>query len=172
MPFFRWGLILLLLPPFLANAQEDAEETSQPWWEYGLHVGAFSADNFSAGFYNGTGDNDINRILENQYYYEEIYQELGQHFSPGELPQQMRYQIAAVPGLHLEYHFSESFSIFARLHYIKLKTSDVFTLKYDSVSYGTFDTYFIGNIYGTEERATSIWGYENICCFGTDFPGI
>lgn len=134
------------------------EEEVQPWWEYGLNIGGYIPDNYGANFYNGTGDNDINRILNNQYRRQDIKRELGdREFSLGELPQNMQYSMALSPGFHIAYHSDSSTSFFINMQYVKLKTSGLFSLE---ITYQdeTFDDFEFFNIYGSEERVNIDFG--------------
>ncbi len=143
-------LILLLTSSMTATSQEEGEHYS--WWEYGINVGGFIPDNYSANFYNGEGDNDITRVLYNDRYDDEISAELGYYnYSLGELPQNMKYSAEVMPGLHVEYHRDSSMSYFVNFQYVKLQTSDVFRIELE-IQDETFDDYVLGDIYGSEER--------------------
>ena len=134
------------------------EEEPEPWWEYGLNVGGYIPDNYAANFYNGAGDNDITRILDNQYRREDIQRELGDNeFMLAELPQNMQYSMAISPGFHIGYHSDSSTSFFLNMQYAKLQTSGVFSLE---IVYQdeTFDDLRFFDIYGTEERVNIDFG--------------
>lgn len=132
------------------SQQEEREPYS--WWEYGINIGGFIPDNYSANFYNGEGDNDITRVLYNDRYDDEISAELGHYnYSLGELPQNMKYSVEVMPGLHVEYHRDSSMSYFVNFQYAKLRTSDVFRIDLE-IQDETFDDYVLGDIYGSEER--------------------
>lgn len=133
-----------------AKAQQEKPERYS-WWEYGINVGAYIPDNYAAGFYNGEGDNDISYILDNQYYREDIEYDLSAVYTDWELPQNMKYDVSTMPGLHLEYHRDSLTSFFVNFQYVKLQTSDVFKLNLLQVDL-TFDNYVLGEIYGEEER--------------------
>lgn len=134
------------------------EEEAQPWWEYGLNVGGYIPDNYAANFYNGTGQNDITRILNNQFRRQDIKRELGdREFSLGGLPNNMQYSMAVSPGFHIEYHSDSSNSFFVNMQYARLETSGVFVL---DIVYQeeTFDNLRFFDIYGSEERVNINFG--------------
>ncbi|HKK68231.1 MAG TPA: hypothetical protein VJ946_08455, partial [Bacteroidales bacterium] len=102
---------LTSLTMFSQPVQDEKEV--QPWWEYGLNVGGYIPDNYGANFYNGTGQNDITRILNIDDYREDIRNDLQVGgFSLGGLPTNMKYSMAISPGFHIEYHNDSSTSFF------------------------------------------------------------
>lgn len=154
-------LVIFLFFAFEAFSQEEKQERHS-WWEYGINVGGFIPDNYSANFYNGDGDNDITRVLCNDRYDEEISAELGYYnYSLGGLPQNMKYSMELMPGLHVEYHRDSSMSYFVNFQYVKLQTSDVFRIDL-KIQDETFDDYVLGDIYGSEERVYIDMGIRKI----------
>lgn len=161
---FKTILAFLLCSTFLnVSAQHDEEETFS-WWEYGLNIGGFIPDNYGANFYNGTGDNDIERVIYNERYEEEIRRELGHYYTLGELPQNMSYGMELMPGLHVEYHPDSSLSYFVNFQYVKLQTSDKFRLDLEFQE-ETFGNYRLGDIYGSEERVYIDMGIRKYISF-------
>jgi|AntRauTorckE6833_2_1112554.scaffolds.fasta_scaffold05655_4 hypothetical protein len=156
----------LLLAALTLHATAQQEEEDYSWWEYGLNIGAYIPDNYAANFYNGSGENDITRILNNEYRREEIERELGDYqYSLGALPQNMQYNVATMPGIHVAYHRDTTTSFFVNMQFVKLQTSDVFRLEleiYDE----TFDDYVLGDIYGTEERVYIDLGLRKVLAPG------
>lgn len=127
-------------------------DTVRPWWEYGVQFGAYIADNNTANFYNGQGVNDITRITDNEHYRDRIRQAIPyEQFQIGELPQNMGYNSASMPGLHLEYHKDSTTGFFINFQYVKLQANGTFKVIDPNDNFG-FEEYILSNIRATEER--------------------
>jgi len=65
------------LPKFPPQ-NEDGEELNLTGWRFGINMGMYFANKQTAGFYNGRPENEnqIQWVLNNKYWYDEIRQEL------------------------------------------------------------------------------------------------
>jgi hypothetical protein len=77
-------LFLLTLSQYFTfnlSAQENVSEMNLTGWRFGINIGVYFANKESAGFYNGRpeNENNIQWVLDNKYWYEEIRQELNSH---------------------------------------------------------------------------------------------
>ena len=151
-------VLILTISGYSQNRYYPEKDSVQPWWEYGVQFGAFLADNYSADFYNGEGVNDITRITE--AYDDEIRNAIQtanpesssfNEFRLGDLPRNMGYNTASMPGLHLEYHSDSTTSFFINFQYIKLRTSGNLIITDPNNDYN-LDNDFMGRIRATEER--------------------
>jgi hypothetical protein len=124
-------------------------------WSFGLNLGAFWANKYQAGFYNGQSGNmdSINLVFGNHYYLQDIKRELNDTFRLMELPTDMRYQPAMLIGFMGKYNMSHNLGIFIQFNYHSLRAKDVFTLALGpQVGYATWDSLLFCPIWGKEER--------------------
>ncbi len=157
-----WGAILLgalLLSAPQAWAQEEdewtEEATGEEWqgWFFGADVGAFFANKHSANYHNGTGQNNVQRILDIPTFYNQIKEVLLFDFEVYEYPQDMRYNLTALIGLHLRHTFSSGTSIISDIGFANMRAVDRFTLILEDPSNPFVDpTLETADIYGEEKR--------------------
>lgn len=64
--------------PTFTEAERNWSEYDLTGWRFGINIGMYFASNYSAQFYSGEpfNENNIDYVLDNQYWYEEIQQEL------------------------------------------------------------------------------------------------
>ncbi|PID95171.1 MAG: hypothetical protein CSA95_01055 [Bacteroidetes bacterium] len=126
------------------------------YWEAGFNFGFLFAGRHTANFYNGTGENNINRILGNFYFREHIVEELDHTYDTTdiELPENMHYKPTMSAGFQGSYYFNNGLAIFLQGTYTRLKTVDVFLLHYNDILFptNTVERYAICPIVGVEER--------------------
>lgn len=122
-------------------------------WSFGLNLGAFWANKYQAGFYNGHSGNmdSINLIFTNHYYLQEIKRELNDTFRLMELPMDMRYQPAMLIGFTVRYSMTHNFGIMLSCNYHSLKAKDVFTMALGPGA-AAFDSLLLCPIWGKEDR--------------------
>jgi hypothetical protein len=65
-------------PPQFTEAERNWSEYNLTGWRFGINIGMYFANNFSAQYYSGEpfNENNISYVLNNKYWYEEIQQEL------------------------------------------------------------------------------------------------
>jgi hypothetical protein len=143
-------LIMLLLagisglPLF---AQTDDEKAGVEYsnegrgWTFGLNIGYYFTSKTTAAYYNGQSYNvnNVNFVMDNYYWYEEIFYAMGAHDSVlvGGLPENMRYQPAMQPGLYAQYCFNPRLALMIEFNYMRLKAKDVITFIVDPSPYPT-----------------------------------
>nr|NQU92911.1 hypothetical protein [Bacteroidota bacterium] len=67
-------------------------------------------------------------------------------------PEGLKYDAAISPGFYAKYNFNNSTGIFIQSNYVKLKTSGIFQMVIDSVTYTSQPAYRQGYMRGVEER--------------------
>lgn len=153
------SIILLLLNDINANAQqlyskEDCIKRSG--FEYGGMGGIYIASNSTADFYSGkpTNENNVDYILNNSYWYEEIRHLLDFYDTifVREYPERMGYSPAFSFGLFVKYDFNCRTGIYAQFYYAKLRANDVVTIEVDPKEYLTEPDIRLCPIRGVEER--------------------
>ncbi len=158
-------LFLASLLSCLAFSQDKDlknEKPERPGWSFGLNLGLTSPSGYPANFYNGaTGnENNLDRILGNKYYKEQIVSKIGYNYLGWEAPSDMGYKAAMSVGLYTRYEFLKHRGFFVQVNYVKLKTNDVFFLELDLPSGVSFDARYLQcPIRGEEERTMIELGY-------------
>ncbi len=149
----RYALLLLLccsLSPAFAQQRERG------YWDAGFNWGFYMANKHTANFYNGSGENDINRVVGNFYIKEDIVRELDHTYDTAdiELPSDMGYKAAMSVGFHGSYHIAQGLAIFFQATYAKLKATDFFVINYNDIQFptNTVESYKLCPIQGVEER--------------------
>lgn len=124
-------------------------------WQYGLNIGFYFANAKSAGFYSGKegNENEISIVFGNKYRYDEIRQLLfADTLILRELPSRMTYDPALMIGILGKYQFNETYGLILQFNYVKLKTTDFFTVEVDPKSFLTQPDLRLFGILGEEER--------------------
>jgi len=139
-----------------AGGAEVEYSTDGKGWVFGLNVGAYYPSKFTAAFYNGSpaNVNNVNYVMSNYYWYQEIFFALGANDSVAVagLPQNMHYQLAIRPGLYFQYCFNERMSLLIEFNYMRLKANDVISFEVDPKLNNTFKEIRLYPIRGVEER--------------------
>ncbi len=178
--FLFWGMAVSVIGQerIASESRRDKERRAEtdPWaefedeadsihrWDFGINLGAYFPDKYSANFYNGTPDNvnNVNYIMLNKYWYQEIKQVLGASdtiFISG-YPADMHYQVAFTGGLFVRFNFNRKNGIFLEANYTQLKATDAITLEVDPQSYPTFQDFRTEPIQGKEARVLINLGYQ------------
>ena len=119
--------------------QDEEEKDSLRRFEFGVNLGAYFPNRYSAGFYNGSPGNvnNVNYLFSNIYWYRDIKLALGSIdtvFVDG-YPEGMRYNVAFSGGLFFRLNFSRKSSLFLQAGYAQLNTADIVTLRVDPDPY-------------------------------------
>jgi len=132
-------------------------------WGLGFNMGYYHANRYQANFYNGTANNEntIGYVFNNKYQYQEIFTLLNatDTLIITGLPMRMSYQPAVSLGFSVRYHITPRFDWFTRFNYVRLHTSDYFTVDVDPNTFPTFPDIRLYDIYGTEERMLIDMGF-------------
>ena len=153
-----------------ANTEEE-EEDSVRTWEFGVNLGGYFANKFSANFYNGvpTNVNTVNYVMSNKYWYQDIKRALGSAdtvivYPPSSYsnsyPMNMHYTAGFAGGLFLRYNIDHKSGIFLQADYAMLKTTDVLLVEVDPKSYITTPDLRYLPITGKEGRVLIDLGYQ------------
>ncbi len=134
--------------------KETEEEDPNPWplqkFEYGISIGGYFGNKYSANFYNGSPGNvnTIGYVLKNTYWKREIRLALGigetdttttltvedgdkKNGTNDGYPADMHYNAAIYGGVFFRYNFNRKNSLFLQINYSRMKTSGVVTLYID-----------------------------------------
>lgn len=135
---------------------EVSYENNGRGWAFGLNVGVYYPSKFTANFYNGSSANvnNVDYVMSNYYWYQEIFYALGAHDSivVSGLPTNMHYKLAIQPGLYAQYCFSPTMSLIIEFNYMRLKADDVITFEVDPKPYLTEKDLRLYPMRGVEER--------------------
>jgi len=140
----------------LKNDEEGNEEKKFTRFEFGINLGTYFADKYTANYYNGS-DQNVNKlsyVWSNIYWYREIALALQSSDTViiRGLPTNMRYSVALNGGFFFRYNFLRNWGIFLDANYVKLKTSDAVTVEVDPATYLREPDLRILDIRGTEYR--------------------
>lgn len=140
----------------LRSDESDEQESRITRWNYGINVGIYHANGYTANFYNGSPENDnsVNFVMSNKYWYQEIKTLLGAADTVivREYPMNMHYNVAVLAGLFVRYNFNRNYGICLDANYTQLKTESSVTFEVDPQSY-TFDDIRLIPVRGIERRA-------------------
>ena len=127
---------------------------------FGVNLGFYKANNYTAQYYNGSGTNKLNDSLLFSYNnVQNIKNALGTDtFNLGYLPSKMKYAPAMMIGLFLKYNINNS-SFFFQFNYCKLKANDVFTILLLDTNTNTITFPKQESISGSEQRTNIDIGY-------------
>lgn len=121
-------------------------------FDYGMTMGFYIANAGTANYYNGTGENSVESIINMDYNYNRIRADIGYDFQLHGLPMQMSYKPAVMLGFFGSLGFSPRAALMAEFNYAKLKAQDKFTLEIERVVFIEGDNIELYDIWGTEER--------------------
>jgi hypothetical protein len=117
-----------------ANSEIDNSKDGRGWI-FGLNVGVYYPSKVTAAYYNGNSNNvnNVDYVMSNTYWYQDIKNALGAHESVevAGLPENMHYKLAMQPGLYAQYCFNSTLAIMIEFNYMKLKADDVITFEVD-----------------------------------------
>lgn len=138
------------------SSRRDQDTVDITGWRYGLNIGFYFGNRESAGFYSGaeTNENKLSYVLNNKYRYDELRQLI--NFADTmillETPSRMTYDPAVMVGFLAKYNFSNTMGFFFQFNYVKLRTSDFFTMEIDPQPFLTEPDIRLYGIVGQEER--------------------
>lgn len=123
-----------------ANVEVD-QTTDGKGWVFGLNMGVYYPSKKTAAYYNGNSNNknNVNYVMSNYYWYQDIFHALGAHDSivVDGLPQNMHYKLALQPGLFAQYCFNPTLALMIEFNYVRLKANDVISIIVDPLPYPT-----------------------------------
>lgn len=129
--------------------------------EYGLNMGAYLANKYTANYYNGSGNyssvgrqGNLEQIIgpSSTYNYSRIREQIGYDFVIEELPSAMRYSPAMMVGLFATLSFSPRIALLAESNFSRLRIQDQFSIKLSRFSSIEGDNIERHSISGSEER--------------------
>lgn len=138
-----------------ANIEIDNSSNGRGW-VFGLNVGVYYPSKKTAAYYNGNpgNKNNVNYVMSNYYWYQDIYNALGAHDSIAVegLPQNMHYKLAIQPGLYAQYCFNPTLALVIEFNYMQLKANDVIVFEVDPKHFATEPDLRLYPIRGIEKR--------------------
>ncbi len=124
--------------------------------DLGLNFGFYMPNNYNAGFYDGSNNNEnkISYVLSNKYWRDEINNLLvvTDTFIIAEMPTEMKYTPTYTMGIYFRKTFENYLGFSASFNYSKLTASDVLVLEVDPNQILTEPDYRYINIWGIEDR--------------------
>ncbi|MBP7496815.1 MAG: hypothetical protein KA792_04040 [Bacteroidales bacterium] len=132
--------------------------------QYGFNIGVYIPNAKTANYYNGSGTNDLSKVIMDTFnyaaQYSGIHQQIrenalnGYDFKIRELAKNMNYSIALNIGFHSQYNFTSNTGIFVDFNYSKLTTQDAVQLELlnTPTGYLSNDKFRFCNITGKESR--------------------
>jgi len=155
-------LLITTISGLSVNAQSDGNKAEVDFskdgrgWSFGLNVGVYYTSKGTANFYNGNPSNinNVNYVMSNYYWYQDIFHALGAHdsISVAGLPQNMHYKLAMQPGLYAQYSFNPQLALVIEFNYMRLKTNDAISFEVDPKTYATEPDLRLYPMRGSEER--------------------
>lgn len=145
-----------------ADYKEEKDSISR--WAFGIDLGGYFANKYSANFYNGVPGNinNVQFVMSNTYWYQAIKLALNAADTVvvQGYPTNMHYQVALTGGVFLRFNFNRKNGIFLQADYTQLKAENVVTMEVDPKTYLTFPDIRQIPIAGREERAMLDLGYQ------------
>jgi hypothetical protein len=155
-------LLISIISTLQIYAQSDGNITEVDFskdgrgWSFGLNVGVYYPSKGTANYYNGNPSNvnNVNYVMSNYYWYNDIFHALGAHdsISVAGLPQNMHYKLAMQPGLYAQYSFNPQLALVIEFNYMRLKTNDAISFEVDPKPYATEPDLRLYPMRGSEER--------------------
>ncbi len=126
-------LLIFLSIPLIGFGQDDEnfEESSAHRMYISVHGGGFHASKKTATYYDGSGDNNIVRIISIPTIYDQIYNKIGYDFYMGDYPLKPRYKIGVNLGVDAGWWLSDYTALTIGVAYSNLKLNETFTLYAD-----------------------------------------
>ncbi len=135
------------------------KETEPKGFELSINFGSYFANKHHAQYYNGnsTNKNNIDYILKNQYWMDEIKDILRSTINRDsikgyELPTNMKYKPSIYFGFGLRYNYNSQWALNFQFNHTKLKTQDYFTFEVFPAFDNEFHSYVKYGILGCETR--------------------
>lgn len=152
-----YGIITtLLMSGTLPGFSSSPDDSTRLGWQVGLSTGFFIPSAHTASFYNGKegNENTIGYILNNKYYYEEIFSllEASDTFMLRNLPTDMRYNNSMMVGFTFRNKYRKDFSWYFSIRQVRLKSADFYTLEVDPLKHIATEP---------DIRRFMIWGEED-----------
>jgi hypothetical protein len=139
----------------IGNAEVDITQDGRGW-VFGLNVGVYYPSKQTSAYYNGNPSNvnNVNYVMSNYYWYQDIFHALGAHdsISVSGLPQNMHYKLAMQPGLYAQYCFNSRLALMIEFNYMRLKANDVISFEVDPKPYATNPDLRFYPMRGVEDR--------------------
>jgi hypothetical protein len=123
---------ILLSAVTYAQDSENADENSDHRIYLSVMGGGFHASKKSAAYYDGSGENSIDRVLSIPQIYDQIYNKIGYNFVLGSFPAAARYRIGVDLGLEAGFWMSEYTALTIGVDYLNLNVSETFTLEVEN----------------------------------------
>ena len=145
-------------------ADYEEEKDSVCRWEFGINLGGYFPNKYSANYYNGVSGNDntVGYVMSNTYWYRDIKLALNaaDTVTIDGYPTNMHYHVALTGGVFLRFNFNRKNGIFLLANYTRLKAEDVVTMEVDPKNYLTIPDIRMIPIAGKEGRAILELGYQ------------
>ena len=151
------------------NNINNIKNTNKPYsfsnigWQLGVGFGLYKAGNESANYYNGSGKNNLRRVLiDYPYNYQRLREIFNHdfHLDSNNLPTSMKYAPTVTLQALSKYNFNENNGFVIEFAYSKHTTADFFTIIIEDPSNTTSEpTVELGKIWGIEERVNFNLGY-------------
>jgi len=156
------AIALIALCSIPSWGQDEREDMELKPFFIGVTAGGYFANKKTANFYNGIFSEGISRVLNTQYYKDQITQEMQYTWWFGEAPIAMKYTAAAQLGVHMGYHVSDNFALIADVDIINLKLQDFVTFYIDDPNNGSPEaTIETMPLLGKEKRLSINLGFQN-----------
>jgi len=153
-------LVFLITMTSSAFSQYEPDTVFTPGWNLGINAGYYNASKNHAGYYDGRpmNENNINYILGNYYWRQDIKEELMDEISRDsfwlvEYPAQMKYNGAMLFGFVARYNYSADFSLNFQFNFAKLQLNDIFNLEVWPAIPGNVQSFIPCSITGEESRS-------------------
>ncbi len=140
---------------------DEDEELRTIRFSYGLNLGLYVANDANAGYYSGSGTNDLNQAINRTHTYDRIRESLGYDFSLHQLPANMGYSPAMLVGVFGTIYVSERTGIHGSFNFTSLSADDQFTLELKKPSFIEGDNIQRYPIAGREERSEIMLGMKH-----------
>ena len=131
-------------------------------FEFLIGAGAYFGNKYNASYYNGSpvNTNNINYVLGNKYWYDEIYKIIVDKHPYvtdsvylDQLPEDMKYSVSLSIALGLRYKLNKNWAISLTYSFTRLSATDVFTLKYNAPPGNMRNNYFPQHLIAKENRS-------------------
>lgn len=131
----------------------DSLKQSSNGFCLGASLGFYFANKNTAQYYNGSGINNLDSVINYSLNHNAIRERLNYDFDLSELPTKMKYNPSLMLGVYAKYSI-KNFGFFANFSMAKLKTEDVFTIVLDDPGNTlSEDIYRQEVVWGNEQRS-------------------
>jgi hypothetical protein len=139
---------------FVHGQEDEPEMLSEDRQLYfGLNIGGYLANKYTAPYYAGYNDFTIQELLAIPTIYNQIYNVIQQPFELYSYPENPRYRIGLNLGGHLGYYYTDGTAVFINADFATLRFSEAFLLAAENPAnpFGE-PTYYTEQISGQERR--------------------